>query len=162
MLFGTVAGGAGSALTGGNFWQGAATGLIVSGLNHLGHDALDGSQKAIPKKSADEVTSVVPSGEIKFVGLTPEELSEFLIIPEDLSPESPLFAPTENKTYEGDGFYQKTFSNEKYWYKVSGGSRVTISKIGGIYQYNSYLDWFWSMVALARDVDYSVGWETKV
>lgn len=37
VAFGTVAGGAGASLTGGNFWQGAATGLVVSGLNHLGH-----------------------------------------------------------------------------------------------------------------------------
>ena len=30
IAFGTVAGGAGAALTGGNFWQGAVTGLVVS------------------------------------------------------------------------------------------------------------------------------------
>ncbi|MPT34513.1 MAG: hypothetical protein E2604_05365 [Flavobacterium sp.] len=37
IAFGTVSGGAGAALTGGNFWQGATTGLIVSGLNHALH-----------------------------------------------------------------------------------------------------------------------------
>ncbi len=37
IAFGTVAGGAGAALTGGNFWQGAVTGLVVSGLNHYVH-----------------------------------------------------------------------------------------------------------------------------
>lgn len=37
IFFGTISGGAGSALTGGNFWQGAVTGLIVSGLNHVIH-----------------------------------------------------------------------------------------------------------------------------
>lgn len=37
ITFGTVSGGAGAALTGGNFWQGAATGLVVSGLNHGMH-----------------------------------------------------------------------------------------------------------------------------
>lgn len=37
LTFGTVAGGAGAALTKGNFWQGAVTGLIVSGLNHAAH-----------------------------------------------------------------------------------------------------------------------------
>lgn len=37
IAFGTVAGGAGASLTGGNFWQGAVTGLIVSGLNHAAH-----------------------------------------------------------------------------------------------------------------------------
>jgi RHS repeat-associated protein len=37
IAFGTVAGGAGASLTGGNFWQGAVTGLVVSGLNHFAH-----------------------------------------------------------------------------------------------------------------------------
>lgn len=37
IAFGTVSGGAGAALTGGNFWQGAVTGLMVSGLNHAVH-----------------------------------------------------------------------------------------------------------------------------
>lgn len=37
LAFGTVAGGAGASLTGGNFWRGAATGLVVSGLNHFAH-----------------------------------------------------------------------------------------------------------------------------
>ncbi len=37
LAFGAIIGGAGSALAGGNFWQGATTGLIVSGFNHLMH-----------------------------------------------------------------------------------------------------------------------------
>ncbi|NHN25699.1 hypothetical protein FIA58_008410 [Flavobacterium jejuense] len=37
LSFGTIAGGAGATLTGGNFWTGAATGLVVSGLNHAMH-----------------------------------------------------------------------------------------------------------------------------
>lgn len=37
ILFGTVSGGISAELTGGNFWQGAATGLIVSALNHTVH-----------------------------------------------------------------------------------------------------------------------------
>ncbi len=37
ILFGTVSGGFSAELTGGNFWQGAATGLVVSGLNHVAH-----------------------------------------------------------------------------------------------------------------------------
>ena len=48
IVFGTIAGGAGAALTGGNFWQGAATGLIVSGLNHSLHQ---GDSKPKPKKA---------------------------------------------------------------------------------------------------------------
>ncbi len=37
LTFGTLSGGAGAVLTGGNFWRGAATGLVVSGLNHALH-----------------------------------------------------------------------------------------------------------------------------
>jgi hypothetical protein len=37
VTFGTLAGGAGARLTGGNFWQGAATGLAVSWFNHYLH-----------------------------------------------------------------------------------------------------------------------------
>lgn len=37
MLMGTITGGAAARLTGGNFWEGAVTGLIVSGLNHAMH-----------------------------------------------------------------------------------------------------------------------------
>jgi RHS repeat-associated protein len=38
ILFGAVAGGVGAELMGGNFWQGAVTGGIVAGLNHVMHD----------------------------------------------------------------------------------------------------------------------------
>lgn len=38
MFFGTISGGAAASVSGGNFWQGAVTGLIVSGLNHGLHD----------------------------------------------------------------------------------------------------------------------------
>lgn len=37
MFFGSVSGGLSAELTGGNFWEGAATGLTVSGLNHVAH-----------------------------------------------------------------------------------------------------------------------------
>ncbi|WP_445455729.1 RHS repeat-associated core domain-containing protein [Flavobacterium sp. HNIBRBA15423] len=37
LAFGTISGGAGASLARGNFWQGAATGLTVSGLNHILH-----------------------------------------------------------------------------------------------------------------------------
>lgn len=37
MFFGTVSGGLSAELSGGNFWQGAATGVVVSGLNHVMH-----------------------------------------------------------------------------------------------------------------------------
>lgn len=54
LFFGTVSGGFGAVLTGGNFWDGAATGLIVSGLNHVAHmtdlDSEDGEYGGPKKK----------------------------------------------------------------------------------------------------------------
>jgi serum amyloid A protein len=49
VAFGTVSGGAGAHLSGGNFWQGAVTGLFVSGLNHAMH-SMDGEGDPPTKK----------------------------------------------------------------------------------------------------------------
>ena len=49
IAFGTIMGGAGAALTGGNFWNGAVTGLVVSGLNHAMQHGIDPKPK--PKKA---------------------------------------------------------------------------------------------------------------
>ncbi len=46
VTFGTVMGGAGARLTGGNFWVGAATGLTVSLLNHVAHKIQENSKIA--------------------------------------------------------------------------------------------------------------------
>ncbi|WP_158614843.1 MULTISPECIES: hypothetical protein, partial [unclassified Flavobacterium] len=49
---------AGAALTGGNFWQGAVTGLVVSGLNHAMHqmDSPDDDVRINTKNKTAEVT----------------------------------------------------------------------------------------------------------
>lgn len=44
-LFGTVSGGVTAQLQGGNFWQGAAVGLTVSGLNHVAHKVFTTNKK---------------------------------------------------------------------------------------------------------------------
>lgn len=56
IAFGTVSGGAGAALTGGNFWQGAITGLVVSGLNHTVHESGDPNDNGLSTRrySKDE------------------------------------------------------------------------------------------------------------
>jgi RHS repeat-associated protein len=56
IAFGTVSGGAGAALTGGNFWEGAATGLVVSGLNHAAHSM--NSQKNGHNLTKDEIKKI--------------------------------------------------------------------------------------------------------
>lgn len=51
MLFGTVSGGITAELTGGDFWERAPTGLVVSGLNHVAH------KFQTPKKRITELKS---------------------------------------------------------------------------------------------------------
>ena len=153
---GAISGGAGAALAKGNFWQGAVTGLMVAGLNHLAH-----STNSTTKYTTDNDGDIAPPGKIKFKGLTKEQLSEFRVIPEDVSNDNPIFTPTKNGTYEGDGFYHKNFSDQKYWYKVSAGGSVTITYSGGMYHYLSYVSEFWSSIAIAKGKYYNVGWEPK-
>ena len=64
IIFGTVMGGAGSALTGGNFWQGAVIGLVVSGLNHAMHmrseEIIDQTEQQDPEQKSNIVGPQVP------------------------------------------------------------------------------------------------------
>ncbi len=59
IAFGTIVGGGSAMLTGGNFWQGAATGLVVSGLNHAAHKMGDDwdidppAKKSFAKRAQD-------------------------------------------------------------------------------------------------------------
>ncbi|TGD59380.1 RHS repeat-associated core domain-containing protein [Flavobacterium humi] len=71
IIFGTVSGGAGAALTGGNFWQGAVTGLVVSGLNHAMHsegsaddNGYDEKGNKINDKGGDEIDYLYRKGKI--------------------------------------------------------------------------------------------------
>ncbi len=74
VLFGTVSGGLSAELTGGNFWQGAATGLTVSGLNHVAHreNAPDngyerdgnGGYRKINNNGGDETDYLYENGQI--------------------------------------------------------------------------------------------------
>lgn len=54
ILFGSVSGGLGAELAGGNFWQGAATGLMVSALNHYLHTQLSDPNKQLAKNIAKQ------------------------------------------------------------------------------------------------------------
>jgi len=84
IAFGTVSGGAGAALTGGNFWQGAATGLVVSGLNHFAHQMkVTVQNRNINIEVTDNVTGevtvksqgkeyVTPTYEMNVTGIDPD------------------------------------------------------------------------------------------
>jgi RHS repeat-associated protein len=97
VAFGTISGGAGASLTGGNFWQGAATGLVVSGLNHAMHrmngnteisvskynklsDAQKSKYQEVPKDAIIQVIEqtavsiVTPSGAVTVKNLNVTEI----------------------------------------------------------------------------------------
>lgn len=50
IAFGTVTGGVSAKLTGGNFWQGAVTGLFVSALNHTFHESGDKNKTGLSSR----------------------------------------------------------------------------------------------------------------
>lgn len=64
IIFGSVMGGAGASLTGGNFWKGAVTGLIVSGLNHAMH-LMTSSQKI-----SNDIGNICPDCPTQGIGTT--------------------------------------------------------------------------------------------
>jgi Cytotoxic len=66
IAFGTVAGGAGAALSGGNFWEGAVTGLFVSALNHTLH----------PNDSYEEFDQEDPIQKVKYDPVDASKLDE--------------------------------------------------------------------------------------
>lgn len=157
MFFGTVSGGLSAELTGGNFWQGAAIGLTVSGLNHVAHKNTE------PKRNiVGEDNPLLPPGEIEFKDLTDAQLADHLIIPEDVSDKNPTFAPTENKVYKGDGFYFKCYTDEKYWYKVANGSRVIVTYYSGTgYNYTTIISSFWQGIVNMAGEPYIIDWQSK-
>ncbi|MBZ4043675.1 RHS repeat domain-containing protein [Flavobacterium hibisci] len=92
IAFGTVSGGAGAALTGGNFWQGAVTGLVVSGLNHYAHEIKERTliERAIIKGGyGAELSSDDP------LGWTNEQIKQFAA---DVFPE--LYQSADSPDFE--------------------------------------------------------------
>lgn len=119
---------------------------MVSGLNHASHRTSSPTENnnAIEKGKGDagsntDKADINPTtGEIIFKDLTIKQLNDFRIITED---GNKPYAPTQNGSYEGDGVYFRNFTDEKYWYKVSGGSSVTISYSNNKYYFspNTYI-----------------------
>ncbi len=76
LFFGTLSGGVGSALTGGNFWQGAAIGLTVSWLNHEKHKIIKPIVKEEPlisksiKRGLAKASSLLGTPSLEFDGKT--------------------------------------------------------------------------------------------
>ena len=95
--------------------------MIVSGLNHYAHS----SKTKISVKEVDD--SLFP-GEVRFEGLSGDQLEDFRVIPEDANPDnSDLFVPENNKNYETDGFYLKGMKDDNYWFKIGDGKSVLVT-----------------------------------
>jgi RHS repeat-associated protein len=80
IAFGTVMGGAASALAGGNIWQGATTGLIVAGFNHLAHQQPKPKYKVI--NNTKEARDHYINGKGKSVVIGKESTNELRNSPE--------------------------------------------------------------------------------
>lgn len=104
--------------------------MIVSGLNHYAH-----SSKTKINSKTD--ASPGPPGEVEFKKLSEEQLKEFRVIQEDEIQNAPLTTPQNNTVYKVDGFYQKQFTDNKYWYKIGNGNRVTVSYSNGGYVFKT-------------------------
>jgi hypothetical protein len=121
IAFGTVSGGAGAAMTGGNFWQGAVTGLVVSGLNHAMHKI----DEAFAKRRFDrEIDNVYGSKADKAAPVTDATLVE---MKNKLPTLKGIYSETGNAPIEAqpnlftasDGAEAKTFAYDTDNYKKS-------------------------------------------
>ncbi|MCT3833551.1 hypothetical protein HZP56_08365 [Elizabethkingia anophelis] len=91
VVFGAISGGIGSALTGGNFWQGVVIGGIVAGLNHALHledtqpdNGYDESGRKINNNGGDDVDylydqngNIISSTKVKIMTMQGEVTSKF-------------------------------------------------------------------------------------
>ena len=82
MFFGTISGGAGAAISGGNFWQGAVTGMIVSGLNHTLHEVTQPKPKYKVIRNTKEALDHYYNGKGKSVIIGKESTNELRNSPE--------------------------------------------------------------------------------
>ena len=124
IAFGTVIGGAGAELSGGNFWQGAATGLIVSGLNHVMHSI--GGDGDPPTKSNLEKIELRNSD-----GLTLEEYNNLPLVERLLSNRPDVIGgAVEFGPGKGAKYLMKMLARD-------GTSLVEVKKIGDFWKYTT-------------------------
>lgn len=147
LLFGTVSGGLGAKLTGGNFWNGATTGLFVSGLNHMMHKnqqkGKDFETMLRNKLKELKINESIDGKELNFIDklagwginkITRESETKFSVDPTVLGgakiDDGAYIIIEDGKTITGN-FYDKGFVTVK-------GIRITTfgmpkTKVGGIY-----------------------------
>ena len=98
IAFGTISGGAGAALTGGNFWQGAVTGLVVSGLNHHFHKL---SQRADLTERLKEAGYNDPQASADYAGLNLDEFAQKVFPDLMVNAKNPHFTKVETIDKKG-------------------------------------------------------------
>jgi hypothetical protein len=151
LFFGSVSGGFGAVLTNGNFWQGAATGLIVSGLNHVAHTMqikstanvyietdgvghvfveIDGTVYSYGRYDGSYSPasgSLAPLGDGVLLKLEGEYAQNFIA-------ERYAKYPTDKYTVKVDGVKVKSYYNKLY------NSGTPITDKGGYYKYGRAID----------------------
>ncbi|MBK8445128.1 MAG: hypothetical protein IPL35_17750 [Sphingobacteriales bacterium] len=100
--FSAAMGGLTSELTGGNFWEGAAIGVMVSGLNHLAHSTTNREAEIEQTKSTNETTTsdekpFVLNQSKRTIHYKPEKTSEAL----PLGPGQKTYDPVDDINVKG-------------------------------------------------------------
>jgi hypothetical protein len=100
------------------------------------------------------------AGWVTFEGFTPQELTNFRVIPEDVT-SAPLFQPTNARFSDVDGFFNRGWTNDRYWFKISQGGEATVRKSGNAFDVvQIYEDPFWRLAAHARSRFYCTCWQS--
>ena len=158
MFFGTISGGITAELTGGNFWQGAATGLVVSGLNHVANKMAQPNNR--PSKSNRRLERLERQGKVR--SLTENEMAlAKSIFGDNIDYQSVkivrakyYFLQSRNYavTPNGNIYYPQS---EADWTNVNGNKYIKhrfkeflIHELTHVWQYQSGINVLWSALPL--------------
>ncbi|WP_128331103.1 hypothetical protein [Apibacter sp. HY039] len=137
-----MSGGFGSVLTNGNFWQGAATGLVVSGLNHVTHREkiavgnLDNSNDGDEPKFFDRLKSHYEGKTQKTINLTEEEFL-YLVSKGKVDYANATLIDAKNNVYQASiNFYDSGFDLANSF----GRATITYREINGKILFRSFYD----------------------
>jgi hypothetical protein len=149
--------------------QGNNTILVTKYINYLADNSayLVAMQQAqwpsVGSLEWAEITEihVHPDARITFEGFTQQELDlRFRLIPEHTTLNDPLYAPSPGIQGGIDGFFNRGWTNQRYWFKVSNGGSVTVRKLGnGFELVNIYEDPVRRLSATAVGKFYCTCWQ---
>lgn len=100
-----------------------------------------------------------PPANVTFEGFSSQELGGFLVIPENIRTTA-LYVPSNSTEGDVDGFFARGWTNQQYWFKISGGGRATVRKTNtGFDIVNIFEDPFWRFLAQLRGTFYCTCWQ---